>query len=593
MTRNDIGRNVLGALIVFGFIIGGAWLIHPYAAIAAAVLMSVIAFDWLRRVWTVHELDKSTRGRELKTAKEARRICDERRKELNNDRGVLWGTVRIPTRDATNHFCVAGAVGSGKTLTIRMLMRDQLPLITEGSNRRALIYDAKQDMVPIVGALELTCPVIVLNPFDKRSYAWHMALDITSPAAARQLAVTLVPDTKSEAQPFFSNAVRELLVAVVIVFLKTRPGEWTFRELLLVMKSRDLLQRVLGQHEFTQNTVQNFIECNDVTLGSIMATVVTKLGPYEAIAAAWEQAPQKISIRHWLQNEYVIILGNDERVRSTLETVNQLFIAIVAQHALTMPDSVDRLTWLFYDEFREAGKLPGLENLILRGRSKGCCVVLGFQDLQGVQHVYDEKLGNELVGQCGNKAFLRIESPVTAEWASKSIGEKESYEFSESWSASGQGESRSASAQRQLRAQILPSEFMELPPPVNGLHGIYLLRSVGAFRAHYSKAELAENLGRVDSQALAFEEAEADWQYLAGWTEADDVRLGIRIPTVKTEKTTEMEPSPPRTEKRPGKAIVVEPSPKKPEKAPEVETRPRTEKKPPPPGLGDIGRMKR
>src|SRR5690606_26570621 len=110
-----------------------------------------------------------------------------------------------------------------------------------------------------------------------------------------------------------------------------------------------------------------------------------------------------------------------ERMRSILDTVNQLFVSLAAQHVLTQSESDNRRTWFFFDEFSEAGKLRGLESIILRGRSKGCCVVLGFQDISHVHAVYDKELGNTIVGQCGNKAFLRIESPETAEWASKSF----------------------------------------------------------------------------------------------------------------------------------------------------------------------------
>ena len=65
----------------------------------------------------------------------------------------------------------------------------------------------------------------------------------------------------------------------------------------------------------------------------------------------------------------------------------------------------------FLDDVREAGKLDGLSRLLNQGRTKGACVVLGFQDSDGMRDVYGEYVANELVGQCANKAILRVENP--------------------------------------------------------------------------------------------------------------------------------------------------------------------------------------
>lgn len=516
------------ALICVG-VIGVTAVLSPNS-IVVVTLLALAFFGFA--MWSAYkdiarqqEINRSARGRKMETHQSADK--EVRRLRPEGDPGVLWGKVRIPSSNAKWHFCVVGAVGSGKTLTIRTLMKDQLPRIQKGSDTRAMIYDAKQDMVRIVKSLNLNCPVIILNPFDKRSTGWHMAKDIDSPAAARQLAATLVPSDEKESQPFFSNAVRELLAAVVTVFVAKQPGEWTFRDVLLVMQSKDLIRQVLASDSRTQATMKNFLDCGEVTVGSIMATVATKLGPFEAIAAAWEESEKKISITRWLKSSSILILGNDERVRASLDTVNQLFVAITAQHVLSMSESRTRTTWFIFDEFSEAGRLHGLESIILRGRSKGCCVVLGFQDIQHVNLVYKDNLGNTLVGQCGNKAFLRIESPETAEWASKCIGDVERIEIQVAKTDSRQGGSTSETFQRQTRAQVMPSQFMELPLPENGLTGYYIIRSAGCYSATYSPPEIDACVGRPDERIPAFDAAPVEWQYLSPWTSKDAERLGL------------------------------------------------------------------
>lgn len=512
-------------------VVAGSYIHWVAACIAAAVVLYDFVM-FMRQVRTAAVNDESSRGRELQAVKDVKRRCEEECKKNGNDRGVLWGTMRIPSKDATNHFCVVGAVGSGKTLTLRMLMRDQLPLLKRQSDRRAVIYDPKQDMVPIVKSIlhdaKVDCPILILNPFDKRGAGWNIAQDVRTPAAARQLADTLVPSNDKESQPFFSNAVRELLAAVVTVFVTTRPDAWTLRDVLLVMRSQDLLRAVLESFPYTRHIAANFLDAGEVTVGSILATVATKLGPFEPIAAAWMHAPEQLSIAKWLSGTEILILGNDERMRSILDTVNQLFVSLAAQHVLTQPESDKRRTWFFFDEFSEAGKLRGLESIILRGRSKGCCVVLGFQDISHVHSVYEKELGNTIVGQCGNKAFLRIESPETADWASRSFGDLERPEINQSVTRSKDGVTKTFAEQRQLRASVLASQFMTLPTcgPQNGLEGYYLLRSFGGYQASYAWDQVMKQVGPVHN-VKALDEAPKEWQYLAAWSDGDAARLNI------------------------------------------------------------------
>jgi hypothetical protein len=71
---------------------------------------------------------RNERGGDLLSSHQAERRY--RRVRPRDDRGVLWGGVRIPTAHAVTNFMVVGTVGSGKTLTIQLLL--QSLLIPEG-----------------------------------------------------------------------------------------------------------------------------------------------------------------------------------------------------------------------------------------------------------------------------------------------------------------------------------------------------------------------------------------------------------------------------------------------------------------------------
>ncbi|MFX8071333.1 hypothetical protein ABTK88_19825, partial [Acinetobacter baumannii] len=72
---------------------------------------------------------------------------------------------------------------------------------------------------------------------------------IVDPISARQLATILVPETSSgEGGAFFTNAVRDLLTGILLVFIECVPnqGAWTFRDALLGMLYRPYMEYLLS-----------------------------------------------------------------------------------------------------------------------------------------------------------------------------------------------------------------------------------------------------------------------------------------------------------------------------------------------------------
>jgi hypothetical protein len=119
----------------------------------------------------------------------------------------IWGMASLPISDTPANFLVAGGSVSGKTITLRLIMQSALTPIGLGLDHRALIYDAKGTLDPVLRGMGLHCPIHVLNSFDRRGAALDIADDVTSPSAARQLADSLIPREES-AQPFLGEAAR-------------------------------------------------------------------------------------------------------------------------------------------------------------------------------------------------------------------------------------------------------------------------------------------------------------------------------------------------------------------------------------------------
>ncbi len=472
------------------------------------------------------------RGRKLSSATEIESILF--RTCVDHDPGIRLGDRTFPSRTACGHFAIVGATGSGKTIIQRLLLQSALPWIGRGLGHRALIYDAKQDLLNLLAGMKLDCPVCLLHPLDLRSAAWDMARDITAPASALQAATMLIPETKGDANPFFTNAARHLLYGTLLSCITQAPGRWTLRQLLLTVRDKERLKQALGALPQTEALLQYFE--HPATLQNILSTILTCTAPYEILAATWDRAKQRFSLREWLQKESILVLGNDEQNRAAIDTINRLIFRRVSELILSGPEvtsTVSTRTWLFLDEAREAGKLDGLSRLLTQGRSKGAAVVLGFQDIAGLREVYGPDLADELVGQCNTKVLLRLNSPATAEWASKIIGSQEVLESRAGSSrhresarplAGSQGDSLSHGiAQRPL---VLPSELLGLPETTaeNGLTSYVVTPLTGPYRMHLSGEWLEKALRPPQTNLPNLVPRPESDQYLRPWTsdEGDD-----------------------------------------------------------------------
>lgn len=454
--------------------------------------------------------------------------------------GFQWGRVLLPHRTAYGHLAVVGATGSGKTLLQRLLMQSVLPRIGHLPNQRALIYDAKQDVLSLLGGMNLSCPIQLLNPLDARSVAWDMAADVTSPAAAWQASSLLIPKVTHDANPFFSNAARHLLYGVLVAFILQAPKQWTLRQLVLVLRQEKLMRCLLGNQEPCRYLLQYFEHPS--TFQNILSTLLTRMAPYEIIAAAWDSSRQKISLRDWVESDSILVLGNDEENRAAIDTVNQLIFKRLTELVLAQPEirpGESRTTWFLLDEVRQAGRLEGLSALMTKGRSKGAAVLLGFQDISGLRDVYGREVADELVGQCNTKAILRLNSPETAHWASRIVGSSEFLETRKSRSRSrdirGNGWSEGASfgvsfsdaiTKREL---ILDSEFLEFPETSldTGLSGVFVSPVTGAFCDHIPGPWLAGHLRLPSPHLPCCVRRPESHQYLRPWSAEDSELLKL------------------------------------------------------------------
>jgi len=446
-------------------------------------------------------------------------------------RTIFWGFLNIPASEGTSHFAIVGASGSGKTMSLRLLMQSVLPEIGSGTDRRALVYDAKSDMLPILKAICPETRIETLNPFDARGVAWDMARDVTTPATCHQLAEALISRSgNSTSQPYFQDTARHLLVGILTVFNKRAKGKWTFRDLMVAKNSLESVKSILECEPETAPQLHHFER--EETMKDVFSTFQTRMAQYEFVAAAWDHAERKVSITDWLEGEYVLVLGNNTVAAEATNEINRVMFQRMVELILSQDETESRQTWIFLDEVRQAGKLDSLNQLLIQGRSKGACCVLGFQDVEGMREAYGDKLANELVGQCGHKAVLKLNSPETAEWASKLFGHKEVMVQRSSESESKKSVwsgSITKSKNRVQKAVVTSGEFMALEhaQPSIGVQGYFIVPSVGNYCHKVSGKWVETSLTRKKFAINGFKARTDENQSLKPWLLDDTKRLAL------------------------------------------------------------------
>ena len=479
--------------------------------------------------------------------------------------GVYFGGVSLPPAAATSHFAVVGSTGSGKSLTLRMLMGSVLPSIFDRSDQRAVIYDVKKDTLGVLRGIltsalakrgaspaeietELTQRLLVLNPFDRRCHEWAIARDVDSPELALQIATILIPEEEGHNR-YFSDAARDLLAGVMDVFIQKSGDKWTFGDLLVAMRSPARLEHVLSLTEEGRDLIDLHLMAENTTRG-VVSTARSKLAPFDVVAALWghaRRAGRSVSLCDFLKKNQVLVLGNHQAALAPIRAINRVIFQRLTELILDQTEDERRRTWFFLDEVRKLEKLEGLDDLMTNGRSKGACVVLGFQAIEGMEAVYGKEVAGEIVSMCGSFGILRVAGARTPQWASEVMGEQEIIQSVRSHSQTLGGDVSSTSGQNeQIREKrlFLPSHFRLVPRPERGkpLCGYFcsaFLDSTPYF-AEISPQDVERRLLPVGAAEQNFQPWPAGVsKRLPAWTQEDYLRLGIppmadgvRVPAV-------------------------------------------------------------
>jgi len=411
------------------------------------------------------------------------------------DELILWAGLPFPEWVTAGHMMIMGAVNSGKTVLTRTLMQTTLDTIKPGSDRRAIIYDGKKNALPLLAGMNITCPIVSLNPIHADSYAWDMAVDVDCPAAASEVSHIFIKDAKGGENPFWANAARDLLGGIMKALIIAKPRNWTFAEVLHIFSDLEQTKDLLLSVPQTRNLVDEYLKGDEQTLSNIRVTISANISTLREIANLWANTlrsnpEKKISLRQWLHQESILILGSEERLRAPMEAVNQVFIHLLGNFVLSLDDSDTRRIMLFLDEFQESGHHPSMLRILTQTRSKGLWALLVLHTLPGLQSIYGDKEARAIAATCTSKCFLRMDCPDTAYWATQVLGKAELLQYTRSDTDSRYGGNYSMTEHVVEKDVVMPSQLLRLPQANRQrFYGYFTSPLLGVFGGpvHFSK----------------------------------------------------------------------------------------------------------
>jgi Type IV secretion-system coupling protein DNA-binding domain len=529
--------------------------------------------------------DPFIRGQRKLRFKDARDLADSLR--ATDDPGQFLGGVALPSSCRNKNFAVIGMPGTGKTLTIRDLMRQSFADIPRGGATRGVIYDNKMEFYPFLRGLGIEKEQINLfHTNDRRSVGWDVQADMETIKDARDIAVGFVPrNPKDEA--YFIEGARNLVTAVLqAFFLKSRNRDdenivlkekglkvlpeikWSLRDVFLALDDEEVMRTLFESSAVTKGALKYLGRDNN----DLLSTLEGYLKPFQALAAFWEDQP-KISFRDWASRKdgQIIILGHDKDDNDTSKTLNRTLFHRLGISLTRGPKyGLSRLTWFFLDELPQMGILISLEDFMPLVRQYGGSFVLGLQSFPHLVEIYGEQKARTILEVCGTFAILKCKM-FTAELAAKYIiGSYEATETKKGTQINPRERSMSESEGIERRLAVMPEEITNLDyaDEKSGVQAFYI-SSVLKDRVWFHRLlwDEIKHVFEGDTKDPDHDPEKNGRRFeIKGWEDDEKRKFGL-TPEAKHEEDRTTTTAPPKEEEK-GKTGAPPPTTEEPRKEP-------------------------
>jgi len=365
----------------------------------------------------------------------------------------------------TKHILIMGTTGTGKSVLFNQIIaRVRERIRTHRTAEKMIVYDVKGEFLSKHFDPESDQ---VFYPFDARSLRWSFFNELRTPPDFEIISqVVFKPPRETHADPFWNNAAKDVFAAG-LRFLhaqgcRTNADIWNFFSQGL----EDIIRQLKSLPVEDRGALKHIESKGSGPAASVISTLTEKISWFRFVT----DLDGDFSFRDFIRRPGSgnLFLLNIKNYAETFRPLMTFAFDLMIRETLSLPDTTreeNRRLWFCIDEIGSLDQISVLFELLTVGRSKGAGLVVANQDLGKIEDVYGKPNKMTFYNNFNTGFFLRLNDPDTAEFLSRSIGEREIIKRMEGRQLSPKdiGDRKTINDQDKIEKLMLPSEFMHIP----------------------------------------------------------------------------------------------------------------------------------
>ena len=365
---------------------------------------------------------------------------------------ILMQVLKIPKNATKQHIAFIGTTGTGKT-------QGMMQLFDNLKNTKKIITDVKGDYTSIYYDKDRD---YIFCPLDQRTIKWNIFNDIETYFDISLIANALIPENPKVNDPYWDNAARNILEAVLLYLSKYFENP-TNKDLWEHISSFEKIVEIKENDEECKALLDYYINTQDQKhTREVLGTIIAK-SSIKSLRLLTNMNSD-FSFKKWIENydikNHIFMLSNPEIIDLVMP-IYRVAIELMAGKLLAMEDNNNREIYFWLDEFPRLKKLKKIIDVFTLARSKGGRIVYSFQEFGDLENVYGKELARVIISNTNTLFLFRT---INAEYFENLLGKQEVLEYSESRSMGGadMADRIQASKQKKLKPLVLASEIQRL-----------------------------------------------------------------------------------------------------------------------------------
>ena len=351
--------------------------------------------------------------------------------------GVSHMNLSIDEDILSKHILFIGGTGCGKTNTFYYFVDQIKKKMT--NNDVMIIFDTKGDFYKkfyspsedkVLSNSKQYLPVTdKWNVFKEISADGWDDIDIVNNTNELTMSVFQEAIQKNSSNPFFPNAARDLLAALIICITRAGVNDALFRkkhfynkelrDFLNVADAVTIANMLKGENDM--GAVLNYI--GDGTTAQALGVLAEMQNVIRQIFVGSFADAGHFSIRNFVRNKggKTLFVEYDLSMGSLLTPIYRLFFDLALKEALGRNKSEGNV-YLICDEFKLLPNLQHIDDGVNFGRSLGVKVLAGLQSIEQLYEIYGDSRGRNIAAGFSAVFAFKANDPCTREYVSKLYG---------------------------------------------------------------------------------------------------------------------------------------------------------------------------